>query len=180
MRERREDGAVIRAAVPSDAEKLSRLWAEFMQELASIDPRFEPSDDALTRWKNDFRGWLDSESRALFVVDTGGSLVGFVSVERTYAPPIYEAVPEALIREVFLAPARRRRGYGRQLLAEARKWCEARGIQRLRVDALTRNHEAIDFFVGEGAEPFSQTLYVTLTPPTQKDADRGREPLGFS
>src|SRR5690625_4964776 len=80
MRKDPGDKTVIRAVVQADAEELSRLWEDFMQELASIDSRFEPSDDALRRWKNDFRGWLDSDSRALFVAEAAGSLIGFLSM----------------------------------------------------------------------------------------------------
>ena len=180
MRKDPGDKTVIRAVVQADAEELSRLWEDFMQELASIDSRFEPSDDALRRWKNDFRGWLDSDSRTLFVAEPAGSLIGFLSMERSYAPPIYRAVPEATVTEVFVTPTHRRRGVARSLLVEAKRWCTDRGVERIRLEILSSNDNALTFFGGEGTHAFTQTLLLELGSPTLGGPTSPKERLGFA
>ena len=170
----------IRPALQADANMLERLWTEFMQELSSVDDRFQPSDDAVVRWRNDFKGWLTADGRRIFVAVVEGDLAGFLSVERIYAPPIYKAVPEAIVAELYVAPDYRRRGFARRLLAEARQWCAERGVERLRADVLSRNGNALDFFRGEGADSFAQTLLLELTPSADGSAEPKPKRIGFS
>src|SRR5690625_5982618 len=79
-------------------------------------------------------------------------------MERSYAPPIYRAVPEATVTEVFVTPTHRRRGVARSLLVEAKTWCTDRGVERMGLEIISINDNEFTFFGGEDEQAFTTTF----------------------
>jgi len=77
------------------------------------------------------RAWFaehDPKTRPLWVIEEGGTVVGWFSLQAFYGRPAYHATAEV---SVYLAESHRRRGLGRQLLAEGIRRAPEFGIATL-------------------------------------------------
>lgn len=153
------------------------LWLGLMREHAALEPRFGVADDALHRWQNDFPYWLADDDRRLFVAEAGGELVGFATAQRWSPPPIYRASDEVYLDELYVLPAARGQGLGRQLLGAVRAWAETVGAGRLRLGVLAANAEGRAFWERQQARVLSLVYTIELEP--ARPSNRPRKPLGF-
>ena len=111
----------VRTALTADVAPCAALWARAQQE---IEPRVPP-------WRaSDFEDEVNGEE--LFVAHAGPEVVGLLSLWRA----------EAFVHFLHVAPAWRRRGVGRQLLAAAR----AEVDRPLELKCLTDNGRALAFY----------------------------------
>lgn len=115
------DDATIRTALVSDVAGCARLFAAGQQE---IDPRSPPWSEA------SFAEEVEGEE--ILVAAADGKVVGFVSLWR----------PDGFVHFLHVAPAWRRRGLGRRLLARAR----IEAGRPLELKCLTANRAALAFY----------------------------------
>ncbi len=169
----------LRAAIPADLEVLCKLWTNLMAEHEALDDRFECSEDAAQRWKNDFPIWLEDSTRQFIVTVLDKEIIGFVQAHRQTEPPIYKEVPEIYIDEIFVDDRFRSLGIGRALLEAVKKWAVEVGAERLRFCVLAANEAGALFWEREGAKPLAitYTIPLTITPSTEKKKRVGK--LGF-
>ena len=168
---------MIRRAQKGDAEAVGRLWMELLESQSQLDPRFQPSEDALQRWKNDFPEWVRRDSRRIFVAEKEGAIRGFVTSERWSTPPIYREVREIYIDELYVEPGYRRRGFGRALVEAVATWAKEAGAQRLRAGTLGANTEGRTFWERVGAQAFTVTYTMDVQASREPEIRRGK--LGF-
>ena len=168
---------MVRRARKGDSDAVGRLWIDLLQSQSKLDSRFQPSDDALQRWRNDFPEWVRRDSRRIYVAEGDGAIRGFVSAERWSTPPIYRDVREIYIDELYVEPAYRRRGLGRALVEEVALWAKSEGAHRLRAGALGANGEGRTFWERVGAEAFTVTYTLEVQEPEEPPIRRGK--LGF-
>lgn len=168
----------IRRALQTDRSLVGRLWTAFLKEQSEADRRLGLADDALDRWYNDFPLWIKDETKRIFVAESGGKTVGFLTAHRWAPPPIYTDSSEVYIDELYVVEEHRGKGAGRRLVDEARTWAGELGANRLRMSALAENQEAVDFWKEQGAEPFSVTLTIELDVP-ETAGKAGVRKLGF-
>jgi GNAT superfamily N-acetyltransferase len=104
-------------------------------------------DKALYRLRPDaearFRRWLgpvvEDPRTILLVAEDEGKIVGFLTAVVETDEPIYRCDEYALIRELWVEPAYRRRGAARALLELAASTYAAMGIKQLRVRTAVAN-----------------------------------------
>lgn len=78
---------------------------------------------------------------AVFACDAGGRAVGFVEVAvRSDYVNGTEGSPVAFLEGLYVAPASRRQGVARALVAAARAWAQQRGCSELASDTPLDNH----------------------------------------
>ena len=96
----------------------------------------------------------------LFVVESGGQVVGFVSVLgtcRSGAPDDYPE-PFAYVDDLVVLPQYRGRGYGRALLRRAETYAAAHGRGTLRLRVKGGNHRARGFYARAGYAEYEVEL----------------------
>lgn len=177
-----ENAPDIRPARRADRDALGALWVAFLREQTEHDPRLGVADDALERWQNDYAMWLNDGSRCLSVAApdddddaSGDDIVGFVAAEQWGPPPIYAEASEVYLTELYVMPAARRNGIGRQLVGAVRKWAEAKGAVRIRLRALVRNEAGQAFWAAQQAEPLSTVFTIDLNPDAASDDESDDE-----
>ena len=112
--------------------------------------------------------------------DGEGDLVGFITAHRNEVPPVYRAVSEIYISELYVRPEARRRGLGRRLVAAVRTWAvEREGAARLRLGVLARNAAGRAFWEAQEARPLAVTLTIELEEPAAREETSNRRRLGF-
>ncbi len=170
------DQSHIRLVTSRDRDRVEAIWVSLYREQESFDNRFKVADDALERWRNDFAGWVGSKSRWMWIAERGDSIIGLLTAERSYIPPIYSPVSELFLSEVYVVPEERRKGVGRDLVETAFSKAREERLQRIRLIALDKNTASLSFWRSVGADVFSQTLLMEVG---TEPADRPVRRIGF-
>ena len=86
---------------------------------------------------------------AMWIAEADGVVAGFTaaSLLRAVEPP------EADLENLAVAPAHRRLGLGRSLLARVADWAAEAGCATLRLEVRSSNHEALALYAGAGFLP---------------------------
>ncbi|HUI26363.1 MAG TPA: GNAT family N-acetyltransferase [Candidatus Kryptonia bacterium] len=87
------------------------------------------------------------ESRPLRVMDQGGTVVGWCSLQSFYGRPAYHATAEV---SIYVAPERHRSGIARQLLAEVVERTPSLGLSTLLGFIFGHNQPSLRLFEGFG------------------------------
>lgn len=95
-----------------------------------------------------FSETLDSEAGAFLVADGEDGVVGYVRVRWASTPPFVDAM-EAEIVELFVDPARWRRGVGTALLAKGLEWTPDT-LDGVATAVVETNHRARSFLEASG------------------------------
>lgn len=136
----------IRPATPDDIPAILGL----VQELAT----YEREPDAT-------RGTVDGYARVLFpedgrpvayanVAEVDGQVVGLALYYLTFST--WEGVPGVWLEDLYVQPAHRGTGIGKELLLELARLCVRNGWTRLEWCVLNWNTPSIDFYRALGAD----------------------------
>ena len=145
----------VRPARQDDSPALQEMWLAMQAEQTAIDTRYRLAEDAGARWLNDLREWIDApDVRRVTIAELDGKAVGFATALLTWPPPIYEQHEEVFVEDVFVKAEHRSRGVGVALFEDARSWARELGIEVIRLRALSRNTEAVEFWKRQGMGEF--------------------------
>ena len=176
-RKKKLDRTMIRRARKSDEDAVGLMWFDLLTMQGELDDRFAPSEDAKTRWKNDFPAWLDRLSRRVFVADIDGEVRGFVTAEQWAPPPIFDDKPGVYVNELYVNKAYRRKGIGTQLVGAVQDWAKEIGVHQVRAGVLVRNEEGAEFWRKMGGEALSQTFAISMD--VESPEEEKKRSLGF-
>lgn len=123
------------------------LW-ELIEHHAPISP-FILRDD----WAERQRARYRESGAVLFVARADGSPVGFMDARITVDPSIF-VERFGSVSNMYVRPAYRRRGIGSALMEAAQRWCADHGAPELRLNVVSPNRDAIDFYRAVGFEPW--------------------------
>ena len=155
------DPPQVRRARYEDWPAIARLLREIDELHASLAPQYFRS---ATRMESEWRRALGDPTAVVLVAATGPSAavpVGFLSI-RVYDTPADPAmVPRRRGHvETLVVDARhRRRGIGRQLLAEATDWARGQGAVELVLTSWSGNADADAFYESLGYQVLSRVLH---------------------
>ena len=141
-----EGAALLRPAVPSDLDRLVRLWSTVFDEGA---------DHAEGPWQSRAREWFarvvdDPATARLPVVDAGGEVVATAigTLELGVPNPYCPRGRTVRLANVVTAPDQRGRGYGTLLVRDVVEWARSIGADRVDLSATPdgqRLYERIGF-----------------------------------
>jgi len=158
---------VIRPARPGDVAAIHRL----VRELAE----YERSLDQVQATPDDLRRSLFGERPAVFahVAEHAGEVAGFALWFLNYST--WTGRPGIYLEDLYVTPAVRGHGYGRELLAGLARICVERGYGRLEWAVLDWNEPAIGFYRALGAAAMDEWTVHRVTGPALR-ALAGRAP----
>jgi ribosomal protein S18 acetylase RimI-like enzyme len=129
----------VRRAEPRDADVVLGLLADLGRPLAADDP--DPQRQV-------FLDYLAFDDAAVFVVEDEGDVVGIASL--WIRPRLNRTVPEGWLAELYVDPARRRRGAARHLLDVCVREARRRGCHRLVLESAVHRDDAHAFYEAYG------------------------------
>lgn len=138
----------VRAATEQDVPELLTM----VRELAD----YEKSLDEVRAGTESFTQHLfgpDAVARAHVAVDDDGQVVGMAVWFRTFST--WTGAPGLHLEDLYVRPAARRGGHGRELVATLARVCREHGYQRLEWQVLDWNAPAIGFYRSFGSRPHS-------------------------
>lgn len=110
-------------------------------------PGFRVTPAFLSDYERQLRQALRNPFEGLWVLEEEGDVIGFV-----WAAIMTTLVDERLgyIKNLYVAPHVRGRGYGRRLLATAEDWMRSLGCPRAALDVTADNAAAVALYAGAG------------------------------
>src|ERR1700736_4788629 len=105
-------------------------------------------------------------SRPLWVVDDGCEIKGWISFQSFYGRPAYHATAEL---SVYVAPCAQRRGYARQLVAEAIRRAPEFGLKTLLGFIFGHNQPSLALFRSFGFETWAHLPRVAELDGIERD-----------
>ena len=158
---------LVRPYRASDGASLRDCIAELQDSERAIDGRLRPgraiASDYFYAMFEDCRRYAGQ----VFVLEVAGTVAGFTTVfarvpfERLDEPPgDYALVAELLVRRAY-----RRRGYARALLECGQRYAASQGATELRIGVLSDNTAARTLYLDFGFRPYIETLSKSPSPP---------------
>ena len=105
------------------------------------------------------------ENKEIFLAEGLGEVIGFACVweqQTTEEENYLIARRFAYLSDLVIMPKGRGKGVGGALLAACKGWSKARGLERMKLDSLTRNQVANHLYEREGFRPVSQSMWAEL------------------
>lgn len=122
------------------------LWYPFAQEMATVDPLNELTEDATEHARRYFEDEVDSTDTAGYVVDIGDELVAYMVISEQTSPPIFTRGDTAHIDQLYVDPAFRGEGIGTALIERAESWANNRNCEGLTLSVDVTNEDARAFY----------------------------------
>ena len=155
-------GEVPRRATHDDLAVVTALWIQLTDHHAAIDPHFALRPGAEAEARRLLEAQLRDPDTAIFVAGDPERPDAFAIACVRRAPPIHPETCRAEITDLYVSPARRRRGCGRALVAAAIRWARERGAERVETHVSPRNPEAQAFWRSEGYGVHMHVLHRRL------------------
>lgn len=153
-------GFIVRPARREDAAAAARLWMQSAEEHAVYDAVYAVAPGAEKTMRRFLADLAGSGHAFLFVAETDGETVGFVSGELREGSPTFHPKTWASIDDVFVAPPYRSLGVGRALLERCRQWAQERGANGISLQVAAANDRGRKFYEEMGFREVS--IYEVL------------------
>ena len=139
---------------------IAELWLEFMRFSQDIDPIFEPEDDTIPIFINEYlRPAMESDNNLMLVALDEGNVLGYSYSLIIETSNLEKRGKYGNIHDVFISPAHRHKGVGEMMFSEIMKWFQSKDIDRIELDVIKQNQMASSFWEKHGFTDFKRTLY---------------------
>ena len=129
----RRSSPAVRQAVAKDLPAILALRMALLREHAHNAIYGRLRADAETRAATLFAAQLQSPNEVIFLAEIAGEAVGVLRCIHSAGSPLLDPPQYAYVSSVYVVPKARERGVLRALLAAADEWCEARGLDEMRL-----------------------------------------------
>ena len=145
---------MIRLAHESDAAGIGELWAEMARYHARFDAAtFRVADDGAQRYAQRIRDRLGDPMARILVAEQDGALCGYVSgMIADMTTEMFLPLRCGFLADIYVAPAWRRRGLGRQLVERLCLWFRDQNVAHFEWQVSARNEAALAFWAAIGGE----------------------------
>lgn len=149
----------IRKATSADLPAIVKLWKDLMDFHCNLDPFFSRSQDGHENFLKWVEKEMESDSAELFVADSSGKILGYIKIEISNYPPVFELKKYGMISDAAVATKYRRKGIGEALYQQAMDWFENKGIERIELRVANVNPVAQGFWRKMGFIPYMTTMF---------------------
>ena len=140
----------IRPGRREDAAEAARLWMQSAEEHTRHDPIYATAPGAERVMRRFLADLTSSSHTFLFVAESGGRTVGFISGELREGSPTFLQKTWASVDDVFVAPESRNLGAGRALLEAVEAWARERNADGISLQVAAANERGRKFYEGLG------------------------------
>jgi ribosomal protein S18 acetylase RimI-like enzyme len=133
----------IRQATIDDSAVIAQLMTQLMEVSGYEDRQVSPE-----QIEESLRKMANSDAYQVLLAKDEGQVAGLLSL--SFRHTLFHSAPTALIDELVVEQGHRRRGVGRQLVAEAIERCRAAGCCEIEVSTERSNEAAQKFYRQHG------------------------------
>ncbi len=153
MKERGENGEslgearfTVRLGRRDDAAEAARLWLRSAEEHTLYDRVYAAAPGAEKTMRRFLADLSANSYSCLFVAESDGELIGFLSGELREGSPAFEPKTWAAVEDVYVIPGHRSSGVGRALFEECQKWARKKGANGVSLQVAADNARARKFY----------------------------------
>lgn len=150
----------IRKARQSDTEHIVALWKEFMDFHRQYDAHFTRSRYGHMKFKDFVSKKISARNALVLVAQVNRRVVGHIIACIDPYPPVFVEKRYGAIYDLMVDSRFRRRGIGRRLLSETRKWFRKKGIKRIELSVAVTNPLAMRFWNRVGFKTYIERKYL--------------------
>lgn len=136
----------IRPARREDAAETAQLWMQSATEHADYDGVYKTAPDAERMMRRFLSDLASGPQTFLFVADSGGQTVGFISGELREGSPTFRPKTWASIEDVFVLSDYRSLGVGGTLVEHVRAWAKQKGANGVSLQVAAANERGRKFY----------------------------------
>ena len=138
----------VRKATERDYEGLCKIYTEVDLLHSQALPQIFAAPKEPFRSREFISGIFEDESAVMFVVESGGQIIGLIHVLIRESPDIPMMVKRryAYIGEIAVAEEQRGSGIGKALMRQAERWAIQRNVSQFELNVWDFNKNAIAFF----------------------------------
>lgn len=164
MANERPQSALIRPVEPHDQAAIARLWAMLTEQHVALDPRLPgATEGAPERYARRMIERRDDPATMALVAEVGGKVVAYVlGAVIDLHPDLFQHVDAGFVADIFVDPAYRRLGLGRELIATLNQWFRHQGVANVELQVAARNPEGMRFWEAVGGEPIMMRMRIDL------------------
>jgi ribosomal protein S18 acetylase RimI-like enzyme len=154
----------VRAARPEDLPAIMSLFrelADFHRDWRVFPPRETLAADMESRY---LAAMEDPDALLVVVEDREGEVAG-MALGQLHQPSAFSDEVAVELSSVVVRPARRRRGVGRALSEEVRRFAHRRGARYVTLKSFARNEEGTAFWERMGFAPRVIQMVAPALPP---------------
>jgi ribosomal protein S18 acetylase RimI-like enzyme len=153
-----------RLATMGDYDAICRLLKQVDQHHVEILPNVFKSFDGPARPRELIASHVEASDAAYILAEMDSKLVGFVNLKKAAHPnyPMFKPHEFALIENLVVDEAHRRKGVGTILFEEARKWALARDLKHIQLTVWVANAPATAFYAKLGFKPIHARMELPL------------------
>lgn len=137
---------IIRPGRREDVEEAARLWMRSAEEHTEHDQIYATAPGAERVMRRFLADLTASSHTFLFVAESGGQTVGFISGELREGSPTFRQRTWASVDDVFVEPDSRNLGIGRALLQSVEAWAKERGANGISLQVAAANRRGRKFY----------------------------------
>ena len=145
----------VRPATPRDLDAVVALRIALLREHPDHPIYGRLRTEVDRRARELFAAQLRARTETILLAELGGEVVGILRCVESMGSPLLEPSRYAYVSSAYVRPDVRRRGVLRAMMAEADRWCRARGLDQMRLHnvagsvAAERAWDALGFAIVE-------------------------------
>ena len=138
----------VRKAIASDLPAIVDLWWELsrISEALSVHPYLKHEDECKRRCLENYGRSLLWDDYAYFIAEREQRLVGYITANVRNAPEKSRYLRKAVLENVVVEEAYRRKGVCKLMYAAFENWARSRNAEYIEVGTEFRNTVAIDTY----------------------------------
>lgn len=143
--------------------EIGKIWEEFMDFHAGIDPYLKSKPDGLAVFLEHITELMTKpdENLLLMAVDNGHA-VGYSLSMISKRPPIFEQQEHGLISDMAVTGSYQRKGIGDKMLMETIKWFRGKGIRRVELNVVHGNPLGGPFWEKHGFKDYLHRQFIDI------------------
>lgn len=157
-------GILIRRANSEELAAVASLQQEFIKEHAELyDQKFySMAGEAEKEWLSWAMKKMASDELDIFVADSEGSVVGYVSGWVEKRPPIYKLRDTGFLSNIYVTPEHRRKGIASRLNAALLQRFKERGLSHVELSVDSRAEETVSAWIKMGYKEVGKRMRIKL------------------
>jgi ribosomal protein S18 acetylase RimI-like enzyme len=130
--------------------------------LTSLDARFEPVEDARAVCRTMMRSWIMDRGTHVVVACDDIGIIGYAVGAVDDSPRVLKMGRFGHISDIYVAPAWRQNGVGRELLHALRSWFRRQGLSAVDLNVADSNAVAQAFWRSMGFQGFTHRMWLEI------------------
>ena len=155
---------IIREFEPSDATQVEQCIIELQDFERDLEPDLVAGITISARYLQDMLDECQKKAGKIFVAETHGQVIGFVSVRREpdWDSYLSSITDHAYISDLIVLHTHRGQGIGKTLMQKAEKYAIQLGVTVVKIGVLSRNKPAFHLYEQSGFHSYQIILMKEL------------------